>query len=69
MKEITATERELQGQKSEFNRRVTEYNKGIRLMPYAITARIFRFQPRKFVDKESSAEIYDARKLLAPPAR
>lgn len=66
MREITLTESQLLGQKADFNNRVTEYNRGIRLMPYALTARIFNFQPRKFVDKENSAEIYDASKLLTP---
>jgi len=64
MKEITGTERQLLAQKADFNNRVTEYNRSIRLMPYALTARFFNFQPRKFVDKENSSEIYDAGKLL-----
>ncbi len=66
MKEMTTTERELVAQKTDFNRQVTDYNRSIRLMPYTITARMFNFQPRKFIDKESTTEIYDARKLLQP---
>jgi len=66
MKEITATERQLLIQKTEFNRRVTDYNQSIRLMPYALTARLFNFQPKKFIDKENTAEIYNAGALLVP---
>lgn len=66
MKEITASERELLARKTEFNNRVTEYNRSIRLMPYALTARLFHFQPRRFIDREASADIYDARKAMAP---
>ena len=59
MKEITGTERQLLAQKADFNNRVTEYNRSIRLMPYALTARFFNFQPRKFVDKENRITSYN----------
>jgi LemA protein len=66
MKGISATESELVAQKREFNKQATDYNRSIRLMPYAITARMFGFAPRRYFDKESGADIYDATKLLAP---
>lgn len=67
IREITATEKELIAKKEAFNTQITEYNRSIRLFPYTITARILNFQPRRFIDKESSSEIYNARALISTP--
>lgn len=66
MKEIASTESDLLAKKEAFNGQVTEYNRSIRMMPYAITARLFDFHPRAFIDKENSVEVYSAGKLLSP---
>jgi LemA protein len=64
MKNITSTEEALLKEKTEYNARVVEYNKSIRLLPYMIIARYYNFTPKQMIHKENNADIYDARKLL-----
>lgn len=67
IKEMIATEQELLVRKEKFNAQVTDYNRSIRIMPYAIAARMFNFKAKRFIDNEASFEIYNAAKSLSTP--
>ncbi len=64
MKNITSTENDLLKEKTEYNNRVIEFNKSIRLLPYMLVARLSGFQQKTLIHRENDTDIYNARSLL-----